>query len=363
MGTPALGVPVSVISNPHWLSERSATKLAFAEQGTLAAELAGDKSSIATAQPVSLDPMIVPNTILSGLNAGASAFSVDAFDVLGSLDSAGQVDLYEFRASAGDLFNVEVMSRIIDQRISDTLDTQISVLDSTGSLINYYGGPAFNDDELETLDSILIDLIIPADGTYYMQVNAYSASDIGGYELFAYRFNGGVQILGGDFDGDGDYSCNDVDSLVLEISLGTNGSNYDVTGDGLVNGADLTAWLAEAGGVELASGNPYLPGDANLDGTVDGVDFVTWNAAKFTATPAWCSGDFDASGFVDGVDFVVWNANKFQTADVSEPGRSKHRMEDGHLIYNSDVSAVPEPTSGLLMLLSVLALAQFTRKR
>jgi hypothetical protein len=56
-------------------------------------------------------------------------------------------------------------------------------------------------------------------------------------------------------------------------------------------------------------------GDANLDGFVDGLDFIIWNDHKFTAEAAWCAGDFNADGFVDGQDFIVWNANKFTSAD------------------------------------------------
>ena len=121
----------------------------------------------------------------------------------------------------------------------------------------------------------------------------------------------------GDFDGDGDYSCADVDALVAEIAAGSNASTFDLTGDGFVTAADLTAWLAEAGAAELASGNPYLAGDANLDGSVDVGDFNIWNSNKFTGIAAWCSGDFNADGSVDVGDFNIWNSNKFQSSDTA----------------------------------------------
>ena len=95
-------------------------------------------------------------------------------------------------------------------------------------------------------------------------------------------------LVTGDFDNDGDYSCADVDLMVAEIAAGTNSAGFDLTGDGAVDGADLTAWLAEAGAAELPSGNPYQLGDANLDGVVDVSDFNVWNAAKFTSNAAWC---------------------------------------------------------------------------
>lgn len=133
-------------------------------------------------------------------------------------------------------------------------------------------------------------------------------------EIFAVTL---TRIASGDFDGDGDYACSDVDALVIEIANGSNSVAYDLTGDSLVDTADLTAWLAEAGAAELLSGNPYLPADADLNGTVDGIDFLQWNTNKFTSGEvSFCGGDFTADGSVDGADFIVWNTYKFSTADV-----------------------------------------------
>ncbi len=147
--------------------------------------------------------------------------------------------------------------------------------------------------------------------------------------------------ISGDFDGNGVYECNDVDSLVAEIVAGTNNSAFDLTLDSVVDSDDLDAWRAEAGSVGglTASGNPILPGDADLDGNVNGADFLIWNSNKFTTVAAWCSGDFNADGDVNGGDFLIWNSNKFTTADVA---------------------AVPEPGMGLLL---VLALGMVQRLR
>ena len=123
----------------------------------------------------------------------------------------------------------------------------------------------------------------------------------------------------GDFNNDGMFDCLDADALVAEIAGATDAVEFDLNGDGAVNGDDLTAWLAQAGAENLMSGNSYLIGDANLDGTVDGQDFLAWNANKFTATASWCGGDFNADGIVDGMDFVLWNANKFQSANATVP--------------------------------------------
>lgn len=150
--------------------------------------------------------------------------------------------------------------------------------------------------------------------------------------------------ISGDFDGNGDFACNDIDLLVSEIAAGTNGAAFDLTGDGNVNGADLDAWLAEAGAAELASGNAYLLGDANLDGNVNGQDFIAWNNSKFTSGAGWCGGDFNADGETDGQDFVIWNSNKFTSAD-------------------NELAAVPEPTSLVLLLLGGLAGLNSLRSR
>ena len=122
-------------------------------------------------------------------------------------------------------------------------------------------------------------------------------------------------VVDGDFNDDGLHNGSDIDALVAEIAGGMNTTRFDLTGDGVVDAADLNAWLAEAGAINLPSGAAYLVGDANLDGRVDGGDFLLWNAHKFTTVAQWTLGDFTADGVVDGGDFVQWNLNKFASAD------------------------------------------------
>ncbi|MEM8677921.1 MAG: choice-of-anchor Q domain-containing protein [Planctomycetota bacterium] len=130
----------------------------------------------------------------------------------------------------------------------------------------------------------------------------------------------------GDFNNDGFWNCLDIDALVAAIVSGGNDLAFDMNGDGMVTAADITdpvvGWLAVGGAQNpgATGGNPFLAGDANLDGVVDGQDFIVWNANKFTAIPAWCAGDFTADGVVDGQDFIVWNGNKFTSSD--EAGRT-----------------------------------------
>ncbi len=100
--------------------------------------------------------------------------------------------------------------------------------------------------------------------------------------------------------------------------------------------------LAIAGRLRLPSKNPILPGDANLDGFVDGSDFGIWNANKFTSTASWCAGDFNADGVVDGSDFGIWNARKFTSADSG--------------------SLVPEPSPGIGMAILLVGTFLCSRK-
>ena len=82
-------------------------------------------------------------------------------------------------------------------------------------------------------------------------------------------------------------------------------------------------------------------GDANLDGVVDGQDFIAWNIHKFTNEASWCHGDFNADGVIDGQDWIEWNNNKFMSSD--------------------SVTAVPEPTLGIWWL--VLGVVATVRRR
>lgn len=52
-----------------------------------------------------------------------------------------------------------------------------------------------------------------------------------------------------------------------------------------------------------------LPGDANNDGVVDGIDFVAWLNHYGQNISGVSNGDYNGDGKVDGVDYVVWLQN------------------------------------------------------
>ena len=112
-----------------------------------------------------------------------------------------------------------------------------------------------------------------------------------------------------DLDGDGDCDIDDLDMLCMDV----------VNGNATL--ADVDQWLSDASPFP----NPYLPGDANLDGIVDGSDFIIWNTFKFGANGGadggrWSRGDFNCDNIVDGQDFIIWNTFKFQNSFLRNGG-------------------------------------------
>ena len=152
----------------------------------------------------------------------------------------------------------------------------------------------------------------------YSRPGANSSRDMGAVET-----DGVSPTLNLDFNNDGLYNCSDMDLLEAAIDGGTYNAAFDVNGDLVLNSNDVFAWLTDAGELRFGTGRPFLPGDANLSGGVDGSDFGIWNANKFTSASNWCQGDFNQNGTVDGSDFGIWNANKFQASDGAGRGAAE----------------------------------------
>ncbi len=185
-----LGSPASVGStrfddlNELFFGEREAVKLTYSFSDPTAVntpESTTLHASQTTAQPLELTTVAVPNTLSRGLNQSKNFF-VQMQGVNGSIaiDPAtgrSENDWYSFTGVAGELINIDVMSNSLARfgtAPDDFVDTILRVYNSAGELVPYYGGVAVNDDIFEPTDSSIVDLVLPADDTYYIEVDTFS---------------------------------------------------------------------------------------------------------------------------------------------------------------------------------------------
>jgi Ca2+-binding RTX toxin-like protein len=199
MATPAAtGFTLENLISPTYFGERELVKLAYSGvvpsttgvNGLLVAESGASQSG----QAIALVPFAVPQSPWSGLNSNKQ-LAAAATTVVGYVSAAGQKDLYTFQGRAGDLVNIEVFSRgILADRYQDTLDTYVRVL-KDGIVVAQFEGDAVNDDQFE-FDSSIVDLYLPSDGTYTIEVSTFvgeggisADNETGNYELFVYRFD------------------------------------------------------------------------------------------------------------------------------------------------------------------------------
>jgi hypothetical protein len=159
-----------------------------------------------------------------------------------------------------------------------------------------------------------------------------------------FKYNDGIfpGFILGDFNDENGINNLDIDLLFAKIGAGgVFDSRFDVTLDGsLINSADMDELIHNIIGTEY--------GDANLDGNVDGGDFLIWQRGFGTAG-GWSFGDFNGDGVVSALDLTILESNYgFQSALMAALG-------------DIGSSSVPEPAS--LMLLSLGGLTMMGRRR
>ena len=94
-----------------------------------------------------------------------------------SLDTAFEVDYYVFDALAGTRVTIEAISNVIFEtdpsRIPDPVDMKVELLDKFLFPLAYpnAAGVSINDNQFEGKDSLLLDVVIPASDTYFIEVS------------------------------------------------------------------------------------------------------------------------------------------------------------------------------------------------
>ena len=104
-----------------------------------------------------------------------------------------------------------------------------------------------------------------------------------------------------DFQPDGVTDVRDLDLIVGAIVGQISESPLDLNGDQTIDVRDLEFWLSTAA-IQSGFAEPYLPGDANLDGVVNSGDLNAMALNWQQDAASWSGGDFNADGFIDASD-------------------------------------------------------------
>ena len=128
-----------------------------------------------------------------------------------------------------------------------------------------------------------------------------------------------------DFNDDGTVSCQDAAQLHSEIIDGQGSELFDLNGDGSVTAIDMQRFLARAADFQ-GFANSILPGDADLNGTVNAEDLnIVGNNWLRSSVTSWCDGDFNIDGVVDAHDLNVLGLNwqtDVRSRTLDTPARS-----------------------------------------
>jgi hypothetical protein len=109
--------------------------------------------------------------------------------------------------------------------------------------------------------------------------------------------------LAGDFNLDDVVDGADIDMLFTAVDVASTDPAFNVDGVGSVDRQDIDFLVRAILGTEY--------GDANLDGSVDAIDFGIWESHHFQSATGWASADFNGDGMTDGSDFNLWNQHRF----------------------------------------------------
>ena len=168
---------------------------------------------------------------------------------------------------------------------------------------------------------------------------------LGGAGSEALGINAGGQVVGDSNAADGSLhaflykngAMVDLNSLINPASGWTLDTAAAINDSGAIVGTGTDA--ADETGAFLLT--PAMPGDANLDGAVNGTDLNIVLSNYNQTGMDWYHGDFNGDGAVDGADLNIVLSNYNQTASVS---------------------AVPEPSALAMLALVAIGMLAWNRR-
>lgn len=170
MSTGRTGVTPRVrASVDQFFSERSAIKVMVGQELAPAPEAL---ARLGTLEPLRLP---VPNTVLEGIDAGPVELDTQILLISANISAEGEIDEFRFRGAARDVWTIELVSTT-DPHFAEPVVTDLKLFlelpDGTRELV------AYNAQTFEANDPLLLDIELPADATYVVEVDAPDAAYI-----------------------------------------------------------------------------------------------------------------------------------------------------------------------------------------
>ena len=125
-----------------------------------------------------------------------------------------------------------------------------------------------------------------------------------GSDVVTFRFD--IDLIG-DYNESGFLDAPDIDILSEQVQMGDYVAEYDLNDDDELSELDRQFWITELVNT--------LPGDADLDGSVEFADFLSLSSS-FGMEAGWAEGDFDGDQEVQFPDFLLLSQNFGQTAQA-----------------------------------------------
>ncbi|KPK78958.1 MAG: hypothetical protein AMJ81_14170 [Phycisphaerae bacterium SM23_33] len=104
---------------------------------------------------------------------------------------------------------------------------------------------------------------------------------------------------------------------VLDSVMDMAGNPLDGDGDGT------------PGGDYQVSFSVFIPGDANGNGVVDGLDYNAWSL-HYQQAGGWAEGDFNGDGTADGLDYNIWSIHYLDEVGQA-PAGAQTQVEAGEV--------------------------------